>query len=764
MRAAIARLVRADLRSRPVATLLLAALIAIAALTLSMTLALRGQMDAPFERVAQQSRGGDIHAVATEPGADLRPIAELDGVLASSGVRPVLDGTGRVGERSADVALEGLADPQAPVDRPLLRSGRWVAGPGEVVLERSLAAAADLAPGGVFRVTVRGREHALRVVGTAVTVEVGPFEQWDPGLAWVRPDALPAIAGGQPLRAVLSLRLRPGVTPAAFIPRAARAGRSDAIAFYGSDEVKESVTERARGVSLVFGTNTIGALLAVAFTIATAVGGRVLAQRRQIGILKAVGLTPVGVTASLIASYVAIAAVAAPVGTLAGAALSSLVLESVADQLNTTSPSPFGLARLLVSCVIVVAAVAAAVALPAWRAGRLATTAALAPSAPRGAARPSRLAALTGRLGLPIAIRFGLKDAFAVRARTALTAGSLVLMTTTMVVALSSEATFARVVGDSSLRAKPYEVRLDTQALPAERVRALAAEHRAVRAATTYESRRARVGRVELQAGILGDQPRAFDYAVPEGRGLRGPGEAVLGLGALEALGKQVGDRITVHLGEHDVALRIVGRHVEPDNDGMIARFTAGSLPAAARREWQPETVLVRLHDEAQAQGFVASMQRRTNGVLDPVVTDDEVMQERDNLRPAILAANVVLVLVALANLVTTLSLGIRERQGDLAVFKALGATPRQMLHAISSVAGLLTAIAVVIGIPLGLVLFRELLVASNPSDGPDIMTWPAWPAILAGVAGIGLLAMAASTLPARRAAAVKPMEVLRAE
>src|SRR4029450_8227515 len=128
-------------------------------------------------------------------------------------------------------------------------------------------------------------------------------------------------------------------------------------------------------------------------------------------------------------------------------------------------------------------------ALPAWRAGRLGVLEAIAlrrtsiatkPSrlarAPPGpparlgcpepialgrtsiATKPSRLARAAVALHMPPAVVLGVKDAFASRSRALLTSASLALTMMTVVFALGTEATYRRVIEDSSLRAKPYEL------------------------------------------------------------------------------------------------------------------------------------------------------------------------------------------------------------------------------------------------------------------------------------------------------------------
>src|SRR5206468_9121999 len=86
-------------------------------------------------------------------------------------------------------------------------------------------------------------------------------------------------------------------------------------------EVRATITDQTQTNTIIIGVNTLLALIAVGFTVATVISGRVLAQRREIGLLKAVGLTPRGVVALLLGEYLAIGLAAALLGLLAGMAI-----------------------------------------------------------------------------------------------------------------------------------------------------------------------------------------------------------------------------------------------------------------------------------------------------------------------------------------------------------------------------------------------------------------------------------------------------------
>ena len=81
-------------------------------------------------------------------------------------------------------------------------------------------------------------------------------------------------------------------------------------------------------------------------------------------------------------------------------------------------------------------------------------------------------------------------------------------------------------------------------------------------------------------------------------------------------------------------------------------------------------------------------------------------------------APALLLVAIALVNLLATLLLVTRERARDFAIFKAIGLTPRGVLGVVNSGGAVLGLIAIAIGIPLGLIIFRGVTRADEPERG----------------------------------------------
>ena len=327
------------------------------------------------------------------------------------------------------------------------------------------------------------------------------------------------------------------------------------------------------------------------------------------------------------------------------------------------------------------------------------------------------------------------------------------------------EATYARVIDDPALRAKPYDVLVTPGNVPDRVLPTLLARQPAVADTFTIWEGSARDAGLAapISTRALGGDYRAHPYAVPDGRMLRGPGEAIVGRGLLRALHLRVGDPLTLRMAGRSFRVRIVGRYVEPDNDARTAivdqrTLLRAGIPVIGK------LYAVELRHGADAHALARAVTRASQGKVQAFVTSDDVEAERSSFRGIVYGLDAVLLLIGLANLLTTLSLLVRERAHDFGVFKTLGLTPRQVVVAVTSSGSVLALLAAVFGIPVGYVAFREIAIALNPTDGPDVITAPPfwWLAVLVPVA-VALSAVA-SALPARTASRLSVAEVLRYE
>ena len=150
------------------------------------------------------------------------------------------------------------------------------------------------------------------------------------------------------------------------------------------------------------------------------------------------------------------------------------------------------------------------------------------------------------------------------------------------------EATYDRVIEDPALRAKPWDVRVEPGAQGDAAARRLVRDEPGVEHATTITGLQVttRAGS-EIQARALGDGFERFTYAVPDGRMFAAPRRGDRRPRPLRAPRPEDRRRRSPCASPgRPFTVTLVGRHVEPDNDGEIVIFTAHDAarrPATAR-------------------------------------------------------------------------------------------------------------------------------------------------------------------------------------
>jgi ABC-type lipoprotein release transport system permease subunit len=145
-----------------------------------------------------------------------------------------------------------------------------------------------------------------------------------------------------------------------------------------------------------------------------------------------------------------------------------------------------------------------------------------------------------------------------------------------------------------------------------------------------------------------------------------------------------------------------------------------------------------------------------------PAVPPDLANLSNVRSLPLFLAA--FLVVLAIGAVAHALLTGARSRSHDLAVLRALGLTPRQAGACVTWQAAVIGVIALAIGVPLGLVIGRQVwrVLADSLSF---VYVGPLSGLVLVVVVPVALVTLALLALwPARVAARLRTAEVLRTE
>jgi putative ABC transport system permease protein len=446
------RLAFAGTRTRKLQAVLVVIVVSVATAALSLAMTLDSVATRPFDRTFEQTNGAHVTVFVGPGGPSLTPLETIPGVVETTGSRPVVFTAFDLDGKRYGLRVVGLPDEGQPrVSRPLLEEGDWP-GPGEIALERSLADFHGLGAGD----TVVTPSGPVRVSGTVIIVGGAAYPQSQPGLAVARESTL---AGLQPDRArwahTMGLRIEdPDAAPSMARTVIDALGGETRIGFDDWIEDRAESANVTHVISIILSIFSVLLLLASGAVLATLLGGQIVARSRDIGTLKATGLTPRQVSRVLLAEQLALGIVGVAAGLVLARLLAPLFTAPTASLLSASETPATEPVRVAIVVAVVLGLVTVFTLVPGLHAARR-STAEMLVTGRSGGARRSRLGALVDRLGLPLVIGVGARGCFARRGRTLLTAFALALTVASIVATLGMEASLDVATDPGTARTMP---------------------------------------------------------------------------------------------------------------------------------------------------------------------------------------------------------------------------------------------------------------------------------------------------------------------
>jgi ABC-type antimicrobial peptide transport system permease subunit len=449
MTVTLVKLAFAGIRSRLLASLLTILLSGAAAATTVLALEVGRTARDPWQRTFDAANGA--HLIATAPTeAEARTLRALPGIAERDRAVPSATTTVTTSAGETEpLELAGLRPPTR-VNAPVRTEGSKLR-EGGIVLERSLAKGLGLQVGATLRFAAPGGPIDLPVIGTAVSPSQPRYPRRNPGVGWVTRATLARIAPdrdrwlwAQAIRLrdpsaapTLAQRVSASMAPGTTLVRTWQQQRADALL-------------DAQPIGIILTTYTIVLLIVVFAVVAILVGARASQQHREIGLLKAVGLTPRQVTAVFALESAALGLIAVVIGFAVGVPLAPRLAAPSAETMLGSPTTTASAWHLLAAGIPVLLVLLASARTSTRRSTRFTVLHAIQSGAPTPASQ-SRLARRIARSSLPLPLQLGLKDLLARRHRARRLAGAIALTGAAIVFALSMQASLdARPAGEAS--------------------------------------------------------------------------------------------------------------------------------------------------------------------------------------------------------------------------------------------------------------------------------------------------------------------------
>ncbi|HET9291533.1 MAG TPA: ABC transporter permease, partial [Actinomycetes bacterium] len=436
----------AAVRRRRLQSLVIGAVVLLSSGTAVLALGLLVASSAPFDRAFTRQQGAHATAsfdAAKVSGADLAATADRPGVIAAAG--PFDAVRAQLVSESLPLPsglIVGRADAASTVDRLDLTEGRWLTGPGQIVLSRDAVEDGDSRLVGSRTTVGVAGTPSLEVVGIADSV-TGTAD------AWVWPTQTDVLhAEGAAASRQMLYRFASAGSDAAI-----RASLNQATAALPDDALTGAstyLTAKLRAqdaiaamVPFVVAFAVLGLVMSVLIVV-NVVAGAVVAGFRTIGVQKTLGFTPGQVVGVYAGQILAVCVPACLLGVALGRLLATPLLAETARAYSlsglATIPAWAHLVVLLgVPAIVGLAAVAAA-ARAGWLSAAQAITVGRAPRSGRGFGVRRALAATR----LPRPVSFGLGAPSARPARAATTVVAVLLGATTVVLAVGLATSLSR--------------------------------------------------------------------------------------------------------------------------------------------------------------------------------------------------------------------------------------------------------------------------------------------------------------------------------
>ena len=747
-------------------------------------------MDRAMQDEVRASRLADL-TLQTKPlvvtSAELAALGRLPNVLGVQALS-VVQTRVWIGERRQKALVVGVPDyGRQPVDRVTITSGTAPRA-GTVLTDVQNASGGRYAGVAGDRIRVVGvgdRVHTLRVTGVGRNLE---WSQTGVNGDFVVLYATPATAAelaGQPGYSLLAFRLTDASTAAAnrtaeAVRRYLRASTSF-TRFSDLPSVREPGTypgkELFEQLASLMNVFTVLALLAASVLVANTMGTLIGEQRREIGMMKAIGGTRRQIRRVYLLTALLLGGIAAVLGVGLGVVISNAIVGFFGSSFFAISPG-WAVSMPVVAVSLVLGLVGPPLmALPAIRRGtRVPVREALeeVPSLEGGARIVDR--ALRRVTFLPRTAQIGVRSVTRRTRRTLATVVQIALAVGTLigVLALMNSVTSTTEAAWNQLH---YDLDLNTvvgKPLDAQADRLI----RTTPGVTIAQPVLMNVVKAEgKDASVWGLPPRPmFDRDVVAGRWFTGREEngasavTVIAKNIARAIGADVGDTVTIQTASGPASLRIVGMTGTQMQNGLLFLTPLSTLRAILN---SPETVnayWVRTSsaDHGPIDRTTTALEDRLAAAGYSIGTNIRYVDQARNvdanrqISSAIGILGFLIVAISMVGLVNAITMNVLERTREIGVLRGIGARGRD-IRRIFAVEGLtVSLLGWLLGIPVGYALARLLnWLLLEVVKIEFAFTFPPLNVLIALV-GTVVLALLIMRLPLRRAVRYKPGEALR--
>ncbi|MGH7748476.1 MAG: FtsX-like permease family protein, partial [Candidatus Dormibacteria bacterium] len=352
---------------------------------------------------------------------------------------------------------------------------------------------------------------------------------------------------------------------------------------------------------------SIFALVVAAMIIGNVVSGAVIAGYRDIGVMKAIGFTPLQVLAVLVVQILIPATAGAAAGVVVGLLASQPFLGQTADAFDL--PTPSGLVPWVIAVCFgtALAVVLLATLIPGLRAARLSAAEAITAGTSPGLRRGHVLARVLARVPISRAATIGATDSVVRPVRSGMTLVAVALGVATVTFATGLTASLGDVKA-ALVRSQQVQVIATRDGggylgapMSDAQLTSLIQRQSGTQRVTAEGQTQAHITGLSQPIPIYGYRGASnwIGYVLIHGRWFAGTDEAVAPTALLTTAGLHLGDTVRISENGRVTRVRLVGEIFDQQDDNLLLRTdwsTLASLPPGA----EPQTYAIAVSGDAR--------------------------------------------------------------------------------------------------------------------------------------------------------------------
>lgn len=758
-----------DLSSRRLQSFSILLLTTISALLIGIsTLTLIGA-DAPFQRLFTRLHGADVWVYSPSTntmGQVVDSIYQIDSTAEVSSVWSAISSGSIYDGLKEHIVVVGLPTSSSEIGQLLITSGTNLdsATPDGVVVDQPLAHREHLAVGQTLSIVTFAGVQTLPIIGISIDVNHATNDNNSPWVYLSMPTFQKLFSSSTNQYHLIGIHLNDPQQLNSFENSLTHRLTTLQISYNIIDwrMIKDSYTgffKLAMIILLSFGVVT---LLVSGFLIVNLITGLIIAQTRDIGILKAVGFTPGQIGCLYVLQYSLITMVGAIIGLLLSVSISPYILQQVANALNTIPVPAVNIVLLLSIMAGMIGLVAFFALIPSLRAARIKPVLAITGLYQTGG-KLSRLGDFAARFGLPVAWVIGLGQSFAHRGRAALVMSSFAAA---IIASITASSIFSTIDTYSTPAAQGiYSTVLVAPSLyGSDATHTLLSTQPDVTSFYTIISQRYHFSGATLFLQYLRGNTQPIRSHLTQGRWFSDYGnEIVMPLSTLNSLKLHLGQTITIN-GTPSLTVQIVGVY-DALYTGAPALASQSLLPNITNTQLDSITYAVTLTSHTNQSEWIQSMLKASDDRINITIQDPNPPAAILSVKAALLLPALILAVVATLSVLNSMFLTIHERSREIGILKSLGMTPGEIFRTIQTSAILYAVFACIVGIPLGIIFTSQLFQGIASSEGfGNIETTINFPWLFLSIPTLIVLALIGVIPPGRSAAWSPTVESLRTE